>query len=370
MPQDIGGVGSYTNFATSLGDAGFYMERFRGSNDLAGQMVRRIQAADQIDDLIIGWSRMQFGHERSCKNLRKFLNEDFRQDLKNAALYAWAGEANDLYQTNYPNEFAFRLIQYLYERGYFKLSDTREIYLILNGEEDDSDVLHLTQRLMMEKMDIPASGSMPKSFAVLYDSDILSKSWEKYLAGTELYRKQVAVWLEAKKTDPKAKEPRPGNAADELLATLFFGGTEGISGTPDHLTVRLALARAPDFTNGKWQDGHVVWSADLNPNLPLPVICYAGWSNPNTQFQTGHFGSVLLDKVKLSQYCFWRGTLNDEQAREWESFLASLKPGADLKTNLEKFHFAGEVAAETVYDKHFYAYIGRRLLLEALPIEK
>jgi hypothetical protein len=366
MPRDVGGVGSYTNFATSLGDAGFYMERFRGTNDLAGQMARRIQAADQIDDLIIGWSKMQFGHESGCKNLRKFLDGDFRQDLKNAGLYAWMGEVNNLSETNNPNEFIFRFIQYLYERGYLKLSDTRDIYLLLEDKEDISNVQSFVQRLLMEKMGIPASGPVPQSFAILSDSDALEKSWEKYLAGTDLYHAQVKQWRSETNANPALARPKPGNAADDLFANLFFGGGEEFGGTPDHLTVRLALAHAPDFTNGKWQDGHVVWSEDLDPNRPLPVLCYAGWSNPNIQFQTEHFGSVVLNKAALSQYCFWQGTLGLERARQWESFLATLKPGPELKTNLEDFQFTGEAAPVTTINKQSSAYIGRKLLVDSL----
>jgi hypothetical protein len=369
MPADVGGVGSYTNFATSLGDAGFYMERFRGSNDLAGNIARRLKAADQIDDLIIGWSKMQFGREHGYKKLHKFLDEDFRQDLKNAALYAWAGEANDLYQTNYPNEFVLRFGQYLFERGYLRFSDTRDIYLFVENKGDSSVIRHLVRRLMMEKMGIPASDPVPTSFAVLGDEDALEKSCEKYLAGTGLYRAQIKQWQSETNANPSLAMPKASDAADELIATLFFGGTGGsFFGTPDHLNVKLALSHAPDFTNGKWEDGKVVWSVDLDPTRPLPVVCYAGWSTPNTQFQTDHFGGVILDEDTLSQYCYWRGTLGAEHAREWESFLTNLKPGPALKKSLQDFHFTGEAIPETIYEKDFDAYIGRGLLLQALPI--
>ncbi len=38
LPADVGGAGTYTNLATSLGNAGFYMERFRGDDDLADRL--------------------------------------------------------------------------------------------------------------------------------------------------------------------------------------------------------------------------------------------------------------------------------------------------------------------------------------------
>ena len=54
MPGDVNGAGSYTNYATSLGSAGFYVERFRGNDDLASQQKRRLAAADQIPGLATG----------------------------------------------------------------------------------------------------------------------------------------------------------------------------------------------------------------------------------------------------------------------------------------------------------------------------
>jgi len=38
--------------------------------------------------LIIGWSRMELGRERNYERLRRFLDKDFRNDVKNLSLYA------------------------------------------------------------------------------------------------------------------------------------------------------------------------------------------------------------------------------------------------------------------------------------------
>lgn len=370
MPQDIGGAGAYTNFTTRLGEAGFYQERFRGTNDLAGQMARRFAAADQVDDLMMGWTKMQFGHEPGYKNLRKFLGTDFRQDLKNAGLYAWAGEVNNLSDTNNPNEFIFRFFQYLHERGYLKLSDTRDIYLLVANDADASITGHLLQRLISEKMNRAASTPLPPSFAVLGDSDALQQSWEKYLADTDLYRARLKQWESETNADSNIARPKPEDVADDAVKVLVFGNVdEGFGGTPDHLTVKLTLPHAPDFTNGKWQDGRVVWSADLDPGRPLPAFCYAGWSNPNTSFQSEHFGRVILDNAALSQYCFWQGSLGAEQNREWDSFVAGLKPGPELATNLAEFQFSGEANLTTNKGNQIFAYVGRKLLLDALGNE-
>src|SRR5208337_4469328 len=92
LPNDVGGVGSYTNLTTSLGEVGFYLERFRGNDDLATQTARRFREADQLVDLLIGWTQSELGRERGYKKLRKFLDEDCRRDIKNGGLYLWVGE--------------------------------------------------------------------------------------------------------------------------------------------------------------------------------------------------------------------------------------------------------------------------------------
>jgi len=364
LPDDIGGVGSCTNFATSLGAAGFYLERFRGNDDLAGQTEKQFHAADQITDLVIGWSRTEFGRERGYKKLRKFLDEDFRRDLKNAGLYFWTGRISALSNTNAPEEFAARFFQYLHERGYLKLSDVPGLCLILEDGGDNSALLHLIQRLVVEKMGIPASGPLPKSFAVLDDPNALQKSWERYLSRSDLYRAKVKEWKEKKKTNPKLAAPKPLDATDDLIAN-WLGGFGGSNGEADHLTVKLALDRPPNHTNGKWQDGQVVWTTDLEPDRVLPFLCYAEWSNPDAQFQKEHFGNVILDGDDLSEYCLWRCRLDEQQVREWESFLAGLQPGNNLREKLKSFQFTAETVPATGGTNQLD--IGRKLLMDSLP---
>ncbi|MEJ0088699.1 MAG: hypothetical protein WDM80_02955 [Limisphaerales bacterium] len=342
LPGDMGGAGSYTNLITSLGSAGFYMERFRGHDDLAGRTEKQFRAADKLTDLVMGWTQTEFGRMRGFKKLRKFLDEDFRRDLKNAGLYFWVGEISTLSDTNAPEEFIARFAQYLHERGYVKLSDVPKLSLAFSdyGTNSVVPVLRLVQQLVAEKMGLAASDPLPKSLTVLADPAALERSWTNYLAQTvaqtDLYRTQVKEWKKKKKTEPELEKPEPS----ELAAHLFGDPLEPFrtsGGTADHLTVKLTLPHAPNHTNGKWQDGEVVWDASLDENRALPALCYASWSNPDVQFQQTHFGQVILDGDELTAYCLWQQCLNEEQASEWEKILASLQPGQGLKDKLEAF---------------------------------
>ena len=360
MPNDVGGAGTYKQLVTSLGSAGFYLERFRGNDDLAGRTARQMRAADQITDLAIGWAKSEFGHERNWKKFRRFLDEDFRRDLKNAAMYYWTANVCDLSNTNAPEEFTARFCLYLLERGYFQSSDAPELYGMAEGGDVDSIVQQLTRKFAMEKLEISAT-EQSKSLTVLNDYNALKKSWEKYLAKTDLYRAEVKAWEKKQKTDPKLVEPEPLDVMNDLFDKLLEG--VDLDGEADHLVVKLALPHQPDYSNGKWQDGRVVWKADLYPARALPAFCYANWSQPAEVFQKTHLGDVLLSGEELTQYCLWQAGLGEQQAREWESFLAGLQPGNGLLEKIKTYQFAMKPGETNQPDA------GRRLLVEAFPKE-
>jgi hypothetical protein len=369
LPPDVGGAGSYTNVATTLGSAGFYLERFRGDDDVASRTAKRLRAADQLADLVIGWSRMELRHERGYKNLRPFLDVDFRRDLKNLTLYGWLLQTASATRAETPEEFAVRFGQYLAERGYFKMEDLPKLFR-MTVDSDPKPLMEMIQRLVAAKLGAPKSGPMPPSLAFLADPDRMSKSWEKYLRTTDLYRARLRQWQQEKiirqigsagrrlrglydaryRTNgpataaPGPKEPMPLEVVHELTDELL---EIDIFGTDDHLTVRLSLPSAPARSNGKWDPARqqVVWDSDLEQDQKdarIPAFCYANWSQPDETAQKRHFGKVVLSGDDLSQYCLWRGALDQKQAAQWEALLAGLQPGPALKERLEAFRFAGE----------------------------
>jgi len=271
------------------------MERFRGNDDLVARTTRQFAAADKITDLIIGWTRAEFGRERGYKKLRNFLDEDFRHDLKNAGLYYQFGAAITLSDTNAPEEFMARFGQYLLERGYLRFSDVPELY-----SSDGYSALSLIQRLAAEKMGMPANRPLPKSFAVLADYAALGKSWTNYLGHDRPLSRQGERLGAKTESGDRSQKARAVNLAGDLFEDLLgpfeiFGDKE-----TDHLTVKLALGRAPNHFNGQWRDGWVFWETDLNANRALPVLCFASWSSPAVGFQEAHFGQVILDGDDLT----------------------------------------------------------------------
>ena len=363
MPVDVGGSGSFLCLTNSLGEAGFYLERFRGNDNIAARTTKQFAAADQITDLVIGWARGEFSHGRGWKNLRKFLDEEFRCDLKNAGLYLWAGKVSALSNTNTSEEFAARFGQYLLERGYFTPADLPGLYQGLKNEDGDKLLRHL-KRLTAEKLHLPAGELKPKSPGLFGQIAVLEQSWTNYLAKTSLYRAQIKKWEHDKKADPKLERPQPEKAMDGLISEMLGNFSSG--GEADHLTVKLALGRPPEHSNGKWQDGQVVWDVLLEPDRALPVVCYANWSTPATAFQQAHFRRVLLDGNELTEYCLWQNALTKSEAAEWNQFLSALQPDADALAKIKAFRFSTEPVVAPDKKKTAELKPGPRLLAAAL----
>jgi len=343
LPDDVGGAGVYTNLTTSLGEAGFYTERFRGNDDLAGMSERRFKAADHLTDLLTGWSQMALGREPGYHKLRQFLDGDFRRDLKNLSAYWWEGQLASGYKTNADEEFVARFGQYLLERGYFNTREFPGLFSAVSAD-DKSALLRQIQRLVARKMGVSDSKPVPASLAFLADETTMKKSFDNYLAGTELYRARLRQWKKDRKLKPDLKQPQAVDLASEAVMNLIE--LEQFDQT-DHLVVRLSLPSPPGHSNGRWDGAlkQVVWDtaiAERTKTNQWPFACYATWTQANEEFQKEHLGKVALAGDELAQYCLWRSSQDTERGGDWDAFLTGLQPGTRLLERLAAFRFSGE----------------------------
>jgi hypothetical protein len=368
LPNDVGGSGSYTCLTNSLGEADFYGERFRGNDDLAGMVERRFEAADQLADLFIGWSRMELGQEPGYDKLRQFLDADFRRDLKNLGAYCWEGQLVGNYETNASGEFIVRFGQYLVEHGYLRMEEVPAVFNDVYGN-DPQALLHRIQRLVARKMGVPDTEPVPAALAFLADETTMEKSFAKYLADSDLYRARLKQWEEDSKLKPDLKRPDPLDVAADLAGNLV---EFDLFGQADHLTVRLSLSSSPLHSNGRWDKSlkQVVWESDIEDRTNashFPFFCYASWAQADRQFQKRHFGRMILAGDSLTRYCLWRGSLDQQDGDEWDAFVASLRPGPGLAEKIEAFRFIGEPAQAVTNSqpKVFSSSIYPRELLKA-----
>ena len=371
MPDDVGGAGVYTNFATSLGSAGFYVERFRGNEDLAKLAEQRLKAANQVTDLLIGWSQSELGQDPHYPQLRTFLDTDFRHDFKNVGEYFWQWQVAGDRQTNVAGEFIARIGEYLYEKDYFKLEEIPKLSVMMNHGGDVAASHAWLQRLVARKMGVPDTEPLPASLDFLATEAKMDESFTNYFVHSEIYQQKLAEWKAGVTNAAGATLPNPDQVAEECFESLVAFDFNFFGDTPDHVTIQLALPSAPIYSNGRWDEtnGKVVWSSDIQSRTNmnhLPFSCFATWADADENFQTNHIGKLAIEGDDLVQYNLWRCGQDAQRGGEWDAFVAGLKPGNDLQAKIGAFRFAGETEEQATNNSVMSSAIPRELLAGAL----
>ncbi len=368
LPNDVGGSGSYTNIATSLGAAGFYVERFRGNDDLQSLAADRAKAADKLTDIFIGWSQMELGHEAHYEQLRRFLDVDFRHDLKNLGYYVSSefqvpteGQEE---QKRWESQ-VYRIGQYLAERGYFDIGDLPALWRAF-GQDNELEGWRLIRKVVMREMGLGETPVEPLAF--LANNDTAIKSLERYVVTTAFYRERMQAWEKEQRSNPNAQKPEVRDTILDLASQAAGVRFDIFDDASESLRVELSLPVEPVMTNGKWDstNNEVVWTAQIETTnaVHLPVLCYANWSQPDVSFQSNHFGRVVVSGGDLVDYCLWQGSLNESQTAEWETMLSKVKPGPGLKETLAALHFSPEVNGPPGWTNDLAAF-PRELFLKA-----
>lgn len=212
-------------------------------------------------------------------------------------------------------------------------------------------------------MGVPEDRPVPDALALFGDPKRIVQSLRQYLETTDLCKQQLAEWEEAKKADKDVERPDAIDTLTELIVDdLFEFGLIGLCG--DTVKIKLFSGQEPFSTNGQWDDktGAVTWSATLDERVPLPMVCYALWSSPDRAAQETCFGKVVFSGQELGGYAHFHSALTEDEASQWDSFVARLTPDADLRATIESFVFtpARPKLAES----------GKDLLREALGIKE
>ncbi|HAU38486.1 MAG TPA: hypothetical protein DCX07_12325, partial [Phycisphaerales bacterium] len=368
-PADVGGAGFYRQYATPMGCAYLYSERFRGDDDLQGQLARRLAATDQAVDLLIGWLESELKGKDGWDRLRAFLDGQFRADMRNLATYMWSlrtaerlialREATSSAPASAPAgqseqspdaDIGWRMAHYLAERGYLD-AETLPVFATLTRGDSPGvtkAALGALQRLAARKMGVGDAEPIPAALAWLGDIDRVRASLDKYVPTTKLYAGEQA---EHRKDNPQADAP----AGSEVFLLAWSKGIAGagpFGDTPDIVKLSLAATTCPGTTGGTWdaEGGRVRWELYIpqrgKTGEGLPALAYAAWAEPDEAFQKAHFGRVVLGGGELHRQCLWYHALPAAQRKEWDAFVAALTPGDGLAAKLAAFRFSTD-APET-----------------------
>ncbi len=314
LPVDVGGAGNVHHYASNMGTLSVYLERFRGSDDLAAQVDEISQAVDELIELARKWVKQECEDAEIARNMDRYLTDAGRRDIRNLSLFIWGVQLTVENQAdeNILSNATSRIMQYALERDYIYFEDIPSL-IRLSREEDEQAILATCRRLLARYLQTNEARIM-QAFPAMANPQAFEQSLKKSFSDDDL---------------------------DALFASVIrirlFGN--------ERLTVRFKLPRRPLWTNGTWVDEtRVEWTAKLSPRKKaersvLPTQCYAVWCEPDVDFQQAHIGQVLLDDAELAEYVLWSAGLSESESKEWETFLATITPDDDVAARLEGFEF-------------------------------
>ncbi len=381
MPNDVGGAGTYECLQTPMGSAFLYVERFRGNDQPGETLQETFRSADRLTDMLIGWLKSEFGGYKEFPKLRRFMDQDFRNDIKNLSTYLWLGsnESRHIWedgdsQEKAQMEIAARAFQCLVERNYLAVD---ELPLIMRAGEQELYSKHLKPligKLLVRKVKLADQNLIAELSTLLTDPEQLARSLRDYFASTNEYKKRLKehkkTIRETEVSNSTLEPPDPLESLEEAFRGLVH---VEVSFGSDDLHVELWTTQKPVATNGKWeeQQKRLVWSTELTSrdtdSTRLPEVCYAVWCEPNEETQEKHFNDTVLLGENLLKYCLWYKSLSEEEAAEWDSLVETLGPDEDSFKRLEAFRFSDERAKPA---KPSYAQQAIELIKDALEREQ
>jgi hypothetical protein len=374
MPRDLGGAGTYTRYESPLGSLFVYLERVRGSDDLVADLDARRAALNRIVDIIAGWLVDELKDDPVAPKLHALLDGPVRRDATNLLVDVWSTSAAhrnaSLMSNNQAmSDLAARSIQYLIEHGYMTPdSAPRLTYAFADSSVRGKHTLLLEcgRELAMKKLAVEDRAAFDRVLALLADTERTRTTFQRFVRSTPEYAAAVRLAEEKAKKTGASAEVSPDDVFIELVVRAAFPTEPFASG--DRLRAKLHVAAEPFATNGKWDQAEKVvrWDDSIDPHdarrAGLPLQLFAAWAEPDEAGQSRQFGKVILSGAALAKYVFWYRCLVDDERKQWDALLASLRPGEDMQVKIRLFRFR----ADLIRERGDLAEVARDVLLPAL----
>jgi len=403
-PADLGGTGFYSYFESPLGSLAVYGERFRGDMDIAGRVQAALEASDRVVDHGSGWMEMEFGTCSWWPLMRDFIDGELRDDFKNLLMRVWMlgsaglelGPPSD--KDHKVEEMIACIALFLAEREYLVPDEVPWIFRLMTAglpEERDEELQNreiekragkeMLRRVLSRKLDFPeeeAAIADLMSFFFAGDKQI-EESFKRYMAGTDEWKEMMEAWEKEKAENPpfrdhgvpaltetKAKAPdideilgRYSGEIVPLVLPVVARSMEWFFDDTGRVSISFASPVEPLSCNGEWneEDRRIRWAGEMYTHQCPPGIAYTVLSIPDEKHQRSLFGRVLLQDEKLAHYVLWYEGLQKDEAEEWDGFLNSLDPDADIAEMIR--------SKETIMGCESIAAEPRKLLLKALEDE-
>lgn len=384
LPNDLGGSGTFTRYASPLGDLCLYLERVRGSDDLVGDLDARRAALDRVFDIVIGWLDRELKDDPVAPKLHAWLDGPVRRDAANLLVDVWSTMAAHRNGAAPMEEFGHlelgslaaseqdlcaRLAQYLVDHDYLTPAEAPLAVRAFAESFDhgsQTKLLEFARKVAMRKLAIDDPAALDRVVASLGDRRGVEASLREFMRTTPEYAEAVRRAKQRAAEHNTSDNVSPEDAFLELLhrATL----PPDAVAPRDRLRTKLHVPIEPLATNGDWDaEAKVVsWARPIDPaaaeRAGMPLQLYAAWTEPNEAAQIRQFGQVILRGAPLAKYAFWHRCLSDDERRVWDGFLTQLRPGEDMQAKIEAFRFHADAGRKD----GDLAQVAREALLEAL----
>jgi len=409
LPGEFGGAGEYRIIHTLMGSAAVYVERFAGTDDLTWQLEQINLAADIVADTLGGYFTSQLQDRPGIDKLRKFMDTDFRKDIKNLSIYLWSVKSGLVTSEDNKMEIRARVVLYLVEHDYIHydrvIEFARQMMDSAISADDKVKAGQLVlRRFLARKMEIDEASD---SFAFLNDPNEVAKSFEQFVSTSDVCRRNVELWNRRSASWPvglegsRAAESQPVSATSQLASApakpdpgevfskVFSHATGALvnnlvdietlkafyplltlfSRHHRPVSVTLKLPAKPLMSNGNWNERPrgLTWSFD-HDGKPLSHICYAVWASPDKGFQSKRFGRSVLDGQELALYCLWQKGLTADESRQWDEFLRKVSFWSAEK-QLSKYcdeHPKPETAEPSMFFTGSYITLGAQIIIGSM----
>jgi len=345
MPNDVGGVGWYNYWPSSLGDLYSYSEQFGGNENLVIGVDRGMLAIDRLLAIVTLWLENQFEDARDLEQMTNALGSEIRTDLRNIFLHVWLDEASPdgVFEDT---ELLIRLAQYLSNQGYFEPTDIPELYRVALASDDDDGELLLAfiARGIATRMGVAPEDRLPPSMQALSENwEYHADAFEYWLENSEETKAAALEW--AADDTSNIGLNKDGNVAFGKLFEAIYN-VDFLSPGSSSIQVVLSLPQEPLETNGDYDEdiGAITWSDRIDDRndeaAKLPASLYALWVEPAIEFQEQHFGKVVIEGDDLAEYAMWENSLQDKQRKDLREMLARTDEQSAID-RLLKFRFRG-----------------------------
>lgn len=319
MPTDIGGSGSYHTWTSTLGSVHYYIESFRGNDDLAASLDAMLAMIDSNVDALATWLADEYAGTARIDDTIAAVRGVIRDDLRNLVLYAWVSGVTRERAFD-DEELLQRCIAYLVRRGYFAMGDAPALGTALTrfgaADADNEPLSALLARAIARRMELDPGGQLPPVLAALgKDAQTFFESFESYAEVHDI------------------------GSLEELNDIDLFGPSY------NRLRVVLQVPVEPITTNGEW-DGisRISWDERLASRSDgtdeLPNQVFALWTIPASSYQGKRLGAAILNGEDLLVYVLWRNTLSESRGAEWDALLDSLDGGKNAAARIREFRFS------------------------------